>query len=182
MSYGHFPTRNGLKLSKVSKLFWLFPKAKLFKVSILAHFQWETGHNSLKQSWITIKSKHFPSNFFDLSVLLNYLQCPIIKLFFISCFSIGELPRRLGALGIRIGTGSVFQPFIFIFGQCVLYLQEVLNIKISVVEALVLKTDVLSNLLELQSLKTCYKIANESRTPKLARLDEREFLSINNQH
>ena len=41
------------------------------------------------------------------------------------------------------------------------------------------KTHILSNLLELQSSKAV-KIANKFRTPKLARLDEREFLSINN--
>lgn len=42
------------------------------------------------------------------------------------------------------------------------------------------KTYILSYLgLEMKSLKKCYKIANESRTPKLARHDEREFLSIN---
>ena len=45
MSYGYFPTRNGLKLSKISKLFWhferifwLFPTTKLSKFSTLDHF------------------------------------------------------------------------------------------------------------------------------------------------
>ena len=77
-------------------------------------FQWEICHNTLQQSWITIKSQHFHQKKNQTSVLSIWIRYRINwiistvhrdkKCFFIFLAS----DKLLAALGSGIGTGSVF--------------------------------------------------------------------------
>ena len=69
------------------RIFWVFSKAKLSKFSILDHFQWKNGHNSIQQSWITIKNATFdiskkilvPVHLHPKTDKWDYLRSPIMK-------------------------------------------------------------------------------------------------------
>ena len=85
MSYGRFSTRNSLKFGK-RKI--SFKNAKIIwrLQTILDRLQWSNGHDSLQQSWITIKntfshqenltSQSYPSRLdiglIELSQMSNY--------------------------------------------------------------------------------------------------------------
>ena len=92
------------------------------QVLILDHFWWENGHNSIKQSWITIKNATFdiskkslgPVHLYPKTDKWDYLRSPIMKKNFVSCSDIGEVPRSPGKWNWN---RLYFLPFIFTFEQ-----------------------------------------------------------------
>ena len=90
--------------------------------TILGHFQWENGHNSIQQSWITIKNATFdiskkflgPVHLHPKTDKWDYLRSPIMKKKIVSCFDIGEVPRSPGKWNWN---WLYFLPFIFTFEQ-----------------------------------------------------------------
>ena len=88
----------------------------------LGHFQWENGHNSLQQSWITIKNATFdiskkflgPVHLHPKTDKWDYLRSPIMKKKIVSCFDIGAVPRSPGK---RNWNWLYFLSFIFTFEQ-----------------------------------------------------------------
>ena len=80
---------------------------------VFRSFQWEIGHNTLQQSWITIKGQHFhpkksdlgPVHLDQISDKLDYLSCPSGQFFFFIFLASDKL---LAALGSGIGTCSFF--------------------------------------------------------------------------
>ena len=87
-------------------------------------FQWEIGHNTLQQSWITIKSQHFhpkksdlgPVHLDQISDKLDYLSCPSGQNFFFHFFSIGQGTSSLEKWNWHL---LIFFSFTFITAQCV---------------------------------------------------------------
>ena len=90
--------------------------------TILGHFQWENGHNSLQQSWITIKNATFdiskkflgPVHLHPKTDKWDYFRSPIMKKKIVSCFDIREVPRSPGKWNWN---WLYFLPFIFTFEQ-----------------------------------------------------------------
>ena len=91
--------------------------------TILDHFQWENGHNSIQQSWITIKNATFdiskkflgPVHLHPKTNKWDFLRSPIMKKIFVSCFDIGEVLRSPGKWNRNLFR---FLPFISTFKQC----------------------------------------------------------------
>ena len=103
-------------------LFWIIG-AESRQMLVLRPFYWEIGHNTLKQSWITIKSQHFPPKKSDLGPVhldqisdkLDYLNCPSGQIFFFHFFSIGQPTSSLGKWNWHLLN---FFSFTFILAQC----------------------------------------------------------------
>ena len=86
-------------------------------------FQWEICHNTLQQSWITIKNQHFhpkksdlgPVHLDQISDKLDYLSCPSGQKFFFHFFSFGQATSSLGKWNWHLLN---FFSFTFILAQC----------------------------------------------------------------
>ena len=107
-------------------------------------FQWEICHNTLQQSWITIKNQHFhtkksdlgPVHLDQISDKLDYLSCPSGQNFFFHFFSFGQATSSLGKWNWHLLN---FFSFTFIIAQCVLILLGFIIVKLQCVPFLTSK-------------------------------------------